>query len=65
MRLKYTALVFIGDTMENIFNNYFNLIDTVLRPVFMDFSSPFTYIFGGFFVLGLMLLVFNLIFGDR
>ena len=61
MRLKYAALVIIGDNMSK----YFDLINHVLTSVFMDLNNPFTIIFGCFFVLVLIIFISILIFGDR
>ena len=46
-------------------SKYLDLITHVITPVFMDLNNPFTFIFGCFFILGLIILISILIFGDR
>jgi len=61
VRLKYAALVIIGDIMSE----FFNLISYVLTKVFMDLNNPFTYIFGLFFGLGLIVILKMFVLGDK
>lgn len=46
-------------------SKYLDLINYVITPVFMDLNNPFTYLFGCFFILGLIVLILMLIFGDK
>jgi len=46
-------------------SEFFNLISYVLTKVFMDLNNPFTYIFGLFFGLGLIVILKMFVLGDK